>query len=87
VLSFGFGGTPEQLDHFLEGLELFGYQANLGDARSLVIDPPRVTHGELTPGEQAKAGIAPETVRLSIGLEDPQDLIGDLDAAFAKARS
>ncbi|MNO05423.1 O-succinylhomoserine sulfhydrylase [compost metagenome] len=57
----------------------------MGDARSLIINSPKTTHGELNAEEQAKAGIAPETIRLSIGLEDADDLIQDLEQAFTKA--
>jgi O-acetylhomoserine (thiol)-lyase len=57
----------------------------VGDARSLIINTPKTTHGELTEAEQALAGITPDTIRLSIGLEDPADLIADLEQAFAKA--
>ena len=85
ALSFGFKGTQTENDHFLESLQLFGYQVNIGDARSLIVNSPHTTHGELTSREQEIAGIAPETLRLSIGLEDPQDLVDDLDQAFAKA--
>lgn len=57
----------------------------MGDARSLLINSPKTTHGELTPDELTAAQIKPETIRLSIGLEDAGDLIADLEQAFAKA--
>jgi O-acetylhomoserine (thiol)-lyase len=85
VLTFGFEGTEQQRNLFLNAVELFSYHANVGDARSLVIDSPKTTHGELRPSEQQAAGIQPETIRLSIGLEDPDDLIADLDQALRKA--
>lgn len=85
VLSFGLRGTLEQADALIDATRLFSYQANVGDARSLIINSPKTTHGELTPQEQARAGIAPETIRLSIGLEDPDDLIADLERAIRKA--
>ncbi len=83
--TFGFKGTGSELEKFLNSVKLFSYQANVGDARSLIIDPPRVTHGELNFDERKTADIPPETVRLSIGLEDADDLIADLKQAFAKA--
>lgn len=85
VFAFGFNGTEIQLNTFIDSLELFSYQVNLGDARSLVVNSPKTTHGELTPKEQELAGITADTIRLSIGLEDVNDLIADLEQAFAKA--
>jgi O-acetylhomoserine (thiol)-lyase len=85
VFTFGFQGTPAEYDKFIDSTRLFSYQANVGDARSLIINTPKTTHGELTDYEQALAGITPDTIRLSIGLEDPEDLIADLDQAFARA--
>lgn len=58
---------------------------DVGDARSLISDSPRTTHGELDHAEQAHAGITPDTIRLSIGLEDPEDLSADLSQAFEAA--
>lgn len=84
-LTFGFKGSEEQLEKFLNSVKLFSYQANIGDARSLIIDPPKVTHGELNFEERKIADIPPETVRLSIGLEDANDLIADLKQAFEVA--
>ena len=85
MLSFGLRGTVEQSLALIRATRVFGYQANVGDARSLIVNPARTTHSELTPAELAAAGIAPETLRLSIGLEDPDDLIADLDQAIASA--
>lgn len=84
IFSFGFKGTEEETNKFIDSLELFAYHANVGDARSLVINSARTTHGELTEDEQKSAGIKLETVRLSIGLEDVNDLIADLQQAFDK---
>lgn len=85
TLSFGFRGSERQLDTFINSVRLFSYQANVGDSRSLIINSPKTTHGELTPEEQQRADIPPETVRLSLGLEDGADLIADLEQAFAKS--
>ncbi len=87
VLTFGFKGTAEQSDRFLNSVKLFSYHPNIGDARSLIINSPKTTHGELTPEQQRNAGLAPESIRLSIGLEDADDLTADLDQAFQKALS
>lgn len=85
TFTFGFKGDEAQLDTFINSVRLFSYQANLGDSRSLIINSPKTTHGELTPEELALAGIPPETIRLSIGLEDASDLIADLEQAFGRA--
>jgi O-acetylhomoserine (thiol)-lyase len=84
TFSFGFNGSEEEISRFIDNLKLFSYHANVGDARSLIINSAKTTHGELTEEEQANAGIKPETIRLSIGLEDPRDLIADLKQAFGK---
>lgn len=85
VFSFGFKGDDKQIATLLTATQLFGYQANVGDAKSLIVNSPKTTHGELRPAELANAGILPETIRLSLGLEDAEDLIADLEQAFAKA--
>ncbi|MDR3111780.1 MAG: aminotransferase class I/II-fold pyridoxal phosphate-dependent enzyme [Elusimicrobiota bacterium] len=85
VLSFEINGSQEQGQKFIDALKIFTYLANLGDAKSLVIDPFKVTHGELTNDDLALAKIPLNLIRLSIGLEDPDDLIADLDQAFKEA--
>jgi O-acetylhomoserine (thiol)-lyase len=83
--GFGLKGNEgeKQIEAFIDATRLFSYHVNVGDARSLIVNPAKTTHGELTPDEQEKAGIEPNLIRLSIGLEDPQDLIEDLEQAFA----
>lgn len=85
VFSFGLKGGAAQINTFLESLKLFNFHVNLGDAKSLIVNSPKTTHSELTPAEQSRAHIPPETIRVSIGLEDPQDLIADLKQAFKSA--
>ncbi|WP_099204130.1 O-acetylhomoserine aminocarboxypropyltransferase/cysteine synthase family protein [Scatolibacter rhodanostii] len=85
IFSFGLSGTAEQRRNFIEGVKVFSYQANIGDARSLIINPSRTTHTELDEEQQRLADIVPETIRLSIGLENAEDLIADLDQAFELA--
>lgn len=82
IFSFGLNASEEQINKFIDATQVFSYHANVGDARSLIINSPKTTHGELTPEEQVKAKIPPETIRLSIGIEDPDDLIADLEQAF-----
>ncbi|MBQ8935267.1 MAG: O-acetylhomoserine aminocarboxypropyltransferase/cysteine synthase [Oscillospiraceae bacterium] len=87
VLSFGFKGTEEQKRTFLAATKIFGYQANIGDARSLIINPAETTHVELTRAQRKAVGLTPDTIRLSLGLESAEDLKRDLDQAFEKAFS
>jgi O-acetylhomoserine (thiol)-lyase len=86
VFTFGIKGGYEAGKHFVEGLQLFSHLANIGDTRSLVIHPASTTHRQLTEEQQIAAGAAPDVVRLSIGIEDPADIIADLDQALAKSR-
>ena len=71
----------------VDNLELFSHVANLGDTRSLVIHSASTTHRQLTPAQQEAAGAAPDVVRISIGIEDADDIIADLDQALSKASS
>jgi len=72
---------------FVDSLELFSHVANLGDTRSLVIHSASTTHRQLTPEQQEAAGAAPNVVRISIGTEDAEDIIADLEQALAKAHN
>lgn len=85
ILSFGFKGTEEQREAFLNAVELFHYHVNIGDARSLIVNSPQTTHGELEADEKELAGIPENLIRISAGLEDSIDLIADLEQAFKKA--
>lgn len=87
VLAFGFKGTEQQRLAFLDAVHLFHYHVNLGDARSLIVNSPQTTHGELESDEKAVADIPENLIRISAGLEDPADLIADLDQAFQAAFS
>lgn len=82
IMSFGVKGGVDEGRAFINGLKLFSLLANVADAKSLVIHPASTTHGQMTPQELAAAGVAPELIRLSIGLEDVEDLIADLDNAL-----
>jgi O-acetylhomoserine (thiol)-lyase len=85
ILSFGFKGTQEQREAFLNAVRLFHYHVNIGDARSLIVNSPQTIHGELEPHEKVSADIPENLIRISAGLEDAADLIADLDQAFQKA--
>ena len=85
VFSFDIKGGREAGRKFIESLCVFSHLANVGDAKSLVIHPATTTHYRMTDEDLKKAGIGPGTVRLSIGLEDAEDLIADLDRALKAA--
>ncbi|WP_095590008.1 O-acetylhomoserine aminocarboxypropyltransferase/cysteine synthase family protein [Actibacterium ureilyticum] len=85
LFTFALKGGYEACVRFVDAVELFSHVANLGDARSLVIHSASTTHRQLTPEQQKAAGAAPNVVRVSIGIEDADDLIADLDQALAKA--
>jgi O-acetylhomoserine (thiol)-lyase len=82
ILTFGLRGGLESGKGLIERLQLFSHLANVGDAKSLVIHPASTTHQQLSPDEQRAAGVQPEMVRLSVGLEDIDDLIWDLRQAL-----
>ena len=82
ILSFGLKGDANTRRKFLEAVKVFSLQANIGDAKSLIINPSVTTHIELNPKLQKAADILPETIRLSVGLEDANDLIEDLKQSF-----
>jgi O-acetylhomoserine (thiol)-lyase len=85
VFSFDIAGSRQQGRAFIEALKVFSHLANVGDAKSLVIHPASTTHFRMTDEALAAAGIGPGTIRLSIGLEDPADLIDDLKKALKAA--
>ena len=82
VLGFGAKGGREAGARFIDNLKLFSHVANLGDAKSLAIHPASTTHSQLTEEEQKAAGVSPDFVRLSVGLEDIEDILWDLDQAL-----
>ena len=85
ILSFGLKGGLEERIKFLEAVKVWGFQANIGDAKSLIINPSTTTHTELDAHYQKLADIEDATIRLSVGLEDADDLIEDLEQAFKVA--
>jgi len=85
VFSFAIRGTREQGRKLIEGLRIFSHLANVGDAKSLVIHPASTTHFRVATEELRAAGITEGTIRLSVGLEDPEDLIEDLARALRAA--
>lgn len=86
VLSFEIKGGIEAGKKFIEALNIFSHVANIGDVRSLAIHPASTTHSQLTAEEQLTAGVTPGLVRLSLGLENIDDIKRDLEKAFAAAK-
>ena len=87
VFAFELKGGATAGRKFVEGLKLFSHVANIGDVRSLVIHPASTTHAQLSPEEQLKAGITPGMVRLSIGLENIEDIKSDVKLGFAAVKN
>jgi O-acetylhomoserine (thiol)-lyase len=85
LVGFGVKGGLKAGRRFIEALRLFSHLANIGDARSLAIHPASTTHQQLSPEEQKQAGVTPDFIRLSIGLETVDDILADLDAALAQS--
>lgn len=86
ILGFGIKGGREAGQKFIDNLKLFSHLANVGDAKSLAIHPATTTHSQLAETELATAGVTPDLVRLSIGLEDIEDILWDLDQALSAAQ-
>jgi O-acetylhomoserine (thiol)-lyase len=86
IMSFGVKGGRAAGKTLIERLKVFSHLANVGDAKSLIIHPASTTHAQMSAEELANAGIGEELVRLSIGLEDPRDLVEDLEQALKAAQ-
>ncbi|MCS6266942.1 MAG: O-acetylhomoserine aminocarboxypropyltransferase/cysteine synthase [Vampirovibrio sp.] len=84
VIGFGVKGGAEVAKALVETVTLFSHLANIGDSKSLILHPASTSHSQLTPEQLAGAGVSADYVRLSIGLEDPADLLADLETALAK---
>ncbi len=85
LIGFGIkGGGVAEGKRFIDNLQLHSLLANIGDAKSLVIHPASTTHQQLTPEEQLSTGVTPDFIRLSVGLENVEDIIADLDQALAQ---
>lgn len=87
IFTFGIKGGLEAGKKFIDSLEIFSLLANVADAKSLVIHPASTTHGQLNEAELSEANITPDMIRLSIGIEDVNDLIADLDQALIESRN
>ncbi|MBM9465445.1 bifunctional o-acetylhomoserine/o-acetylserine sulfhydrylase [Aeromicrobium sp. YIM 150415] len=86
IVTFELPGGIDAGRRFIDALDLHSHVANIGDVRSLAIHPASTTHSQLTAEEQAAAGVTPGLVRLAVGLEGIEDILGDLDAGFRAAK-
>ncbi|MFK7898753.1 MAG: O-acetylhomoserine aminocarboxypropyltransferase/cysteine synthase family protein [Myxococcota bacterium] len=86
ILGFGIKGGEAAGKKFIESVQLASHLANIGDAKTLVIHPASTTHSQLSAEEQAQAGVSPEYIRVSVGIEDAVDIIADLDQALQASR-
>jgi len=86
ILTFGVKGGAAAGERFIESVQMLSHLANVGDAKSLVIHPASTTHRQLSEEEQRAAGVSPEMIRLSVGLESLSDILWDLDAALEQSR-
>jgi len=84
VVTFGLDGGYEASKGFCEETDLAQFLANIGDAKTLVIHPASTTHAQLSEDEQRESGVSPDLVRMSVGIEDPEDIVADIDAAIAE---
>ncbi|MFM8186509.1 MAG: PLP-dependent transferase, partial [Alphaproteobacteria bacterium] len=82
IIGFGIKGGSEAGVKFIDNLKLFSHVANVGDAKSLVIHPASTTHQQLSQAEQEATGVTPDYIRLSIGIEDIEDIKADLNQAL-----
>ena len=82
VITFGLKGGFEVAKKFTDSTELFSLLANIGDTKSLIIHPASTTHQQLTPEEQETTGVTPDLIRLSVGLEDIEDIKADIEQAL-----
>ena len=87
VLTFGIKGGLQAGETFIESVQFFSHLANIGDARTLVIHPASTTHRQMSEQEQLAAGITPDMIRLSVGLETLDDILWELDQALSKAQT
>jgi O-acetylhomoserine (thiol)-lyase len=84
MVVFGIKGGMNAGKKFIEKLTLFSHLANVGDAKSLALHPSSTSHSQLTEAQQKAGGLAPELIRLSVGIEHIDDIIEDLEQAFAQ---
>jgi len=87
IVGFGIKGGLEAGKKFINAVKLFSHLANIGDAKSLVIHPASTTHSQLTAAEQTETGVSPDYIRLSVGIEDIEDILADIDQALEASQA
>lgn len=87
IVGFGIKGGLEAGKKFINAVKLFSHLANIGDAKSLVIHPASTTHSQLTVDEQTETGVSPDYIRLSVGIEDIEDILADIDQALTASQA
>jgi O-acetylhomoserine (thiol)-lyase len=87
IVGFGIKGGAPAAVKFINNVKLASHLANIGDAKTLVIHPASTTHSQLSPEDQKSTGVSPEFIRLSVGIEDIQDIIEDLDQALKASQA
>jgi O-acetylhomoserine (thiol)-lyase len=85
LVGFGIKGGVEAGKKFINSVKLLSHLANIGDTKSLVIHPASTTHAQLTPEEQQETGVTSDYIRVSVGLEDIEDIQADIDQALKQA--
>ena len=85
-MTFGIKGATEAGRKLIDAVQLFSHLANLGDAKSLIIHPASTTHQQLSDEQQLEAGVTKDLVRISVGIEDLDDIVWDLDQAIAASQ-
>ena len=85
IISFGLKGGKKRAVKFIESLKIFSHLANIGDAKSLIIHPASTTHSQLSKSELTKVGITEDLIRISVGIEDLDDLLKDINSALLKS--
>jgi O-acetylhomoserine (thiol)-lyase len=86
ILTFGIKGGQQAGIKFIEAAQFMSHLANVGDAKTLVIHPASTTHRQLSEEEQLVAGVTPDMIRLSIGIEELDDILWDIDQALARSQ-
>jgi O-acetylhomoserine (thiol)-lyase len=84
MVVFGVKGGRPAGERFIDSLQLFSHLANVGDAKSLALHPASTSHSQLSAEQQLESGLTPDLVRLSIGIEDIEDILGDIEQALAQ---
>ena len=87
IMAFGVKGGLKAGERFIEAAQFMSHLANIGDAKTLIIHPASTTHRQLNEEEQAKAGVTPDMIRLSVGIENVDDILWDLDQALAASQA